>query len=205
MLAKSLQPHTTHKMIPVNNALFNPYLAELKKWNNSINLVQRDTIHNAWERHFEDSLQLVKFIPAGTEFIVDIGSGAGFPGMVLSIHLNKKVYLVEPINKKTVFLNQINNLYNNSAVIINNKWQNTHIRNAPVITSRAFASLKNILEAMEYVSRETKNALGLFLKGEKLQAEIAEAKQFWNFQYEIHQSITHKDGKIIIVSGLSKK
>lgn len=192
-------------MITVNKTLFAPYLAELKKWNTSINLVQRDTIDNAWERHFEDSLQLVKFIPATTEFIVDIGSGAGFPGMVLSAHLNKKVYLVEPVTKKAVFLNQVNHLYNKSAVVLNEKWQNINISNAPIITSRAFASLKVILEAMEYVSRETKNALGLFLKGEKLQAEINEAKEFWDFQYEIQQSVTHKDGKIIIVSGLNRK
>lgn len=205
MLVKLPQPHTTHKMISNNIKFFAPYLAELKKWNNIINLVQRDTIDNAWERHFEDSLQLVQFIPSEAEFIVDIGSGAGFPGMVLSAHLNKTVYLVEPVTKKAVFLNQVNNLFNNTAVVLNEKWQNIKITNAPVITSRAFASLKNILEAMEYVSRETKNALGLFLKGEKLQMEINEAKQFWNFTYEIHQSITHKDGKIIIVSGLNRK
>ena len=205
MLVKSLQPHTTLKMLTNNKNLFAPYLAELKKWNNSINLVQRDTIDNAWERHFEDSLQLIKFIPPATEFIVDIGSGAGFPGMVLAAHLNKKVYLVEPVTKKAFFLNQVNTIYNNPAVVLNEKWQKIPINNAPVITSRAFASLTNILEAMKYVSRETKNALGLFLKGEKSPAEINEAKQFWDFTYEIHQSTTHKDGKIIIVSGLNRK
>lgn len=167
--------------------------------------MQADTLNDAWSRHFEDSLQLAKYIPASTECIVDIGSGAGFPGMVLAINGTNKVYLVEPIQKKAVFLNQINTLYNSPAVVLKQKWQDITIKNANVITSRAFASLKNILEAMEYVSRETKNALGLFLKGEKFQEEINEALEFWDFDYEIHQSTTHKNGKIIIVRELKRK
>lgn len=185
--------------------LFVPYLKELSRWNSSINLVQADTINDAWQRHFEDSLQLANLIPQTTECIVDIGSGAGFPGMVLAINGSKQVYLIEPIKKKAVFLNQINNLYNAPAVVLNQKWQNIAIKNATVITSRAFASLKNILEAMEYVSRETKNALGLFLKGEKFQEEINEALELWDFTYEIQQSITHKNGKIIIIRELKRK
>jgi 16S rRNA (guanine527-N7)-methyltransferase len=191
--------------VTITKNLFEPYLQELNRWNKSINLVQADTVKNAWQRHFEDSLQLSKFIPQTSQHIVDIGSGAGFPGMVLAIHCQKKVSLIEPVKKKAVFLNQINNLYNSPAIILDQKWQEITIHNADVITSRAFASLKNILEAMEYVSRETKNALGLFLKGEKLLEEIAEAKQFWEFDYEIHQSSTHKDGKIIRVTGLKRK
>lgn len=188
-----------------NKALFAPYLKELSRWNNSINLVQADTLNDAWQRHFEDSLQLSKFIPQNTECIVDIGSGAGFPGMVLAINGNKQVYLVEPVKKKAIFLNQINSFYNSPAIILNQKWQEIHIQNATVVTSRAFASLKNLLQAMEYVSRETKNALGLFLKGEKFQEEINEALEFWDFAYEIHQSTTHKNGKIIIVRELKRK
>lgn len=167
--------------------------------------MQADTLNDAWSRHFEDSLQLAQYIPESAECIVDIGSGAGFPGMVLAINGANKVYLVEPIQKKAVFLNQINTLYNSPAVVLKQKWQDITIKNAGVITSRAFASLKNILEAMEYVSRETKNALGLFLKGEKFQEEINEALWFWDFDYEIHQSTTHKNGKIIIVKELKRK
>lgn len=185
--------------------LFSNYIEALKLWNKNINLVQKDTLANAWQRHFADSLQLQQFFPENSKNIIDIGSGAGFPGMVLSIATQKNINLIEPNLKKAVFLEKINTLYNSPATIINKKWQELTINNSDLVISRAYTSLNNLLECMNFVSRETQNAVGLFLKGEKTNSEIAEAKIFWNFDYEIYQSETHEFGKIIKIMGLKAK
>ena len=87
--------------------IFLPFIAELIKWNKSINLIHDDTIKNIHSRHILDSLQLSSFVDYSKDIIVDIGSGAGLPGMILAIDGARHVHLVEPTNKKTVFLNHI--------------------------------------------------------------------------------------------------
>lgn len=181
------------------------YQQELIKWNKQINLVQNDSLENVWKRHFEDSLQLANLIPVGSQKIIDIGSGAGFPGLVLAIHLNQKITLVEPNLKKATFLHHVNNLYNSPAIVMHARWQGIEKKDFQVIVSRAFASLNNLLKAMFFVSRETKNALGLFLKGQKVAQEIEDAMQIWTFEYELIPSHTHTDGKIIKVMDLKRK
>lgn len=184
---------------------FEPFIQELIKWNKSINLVQEKTINDIYNRHILDCLQLKKLLNKTPASIVDIGSGAGFPGLVLAIDTPFIMHLVEPVSKKNVFLNHIKNLYNLNVTIHNCRWQDVGINNAEIITSRAFAPLNNLLEAMEYVSRETKEARGLFLKGDKLEGELKEAQKVWQFEYEIYQSETHEKGKIISVRSLKRK
>ncbi len=185
--------------------IYTLFANELLKWNSSINLVQENTIPAIYERHILDSLQLKTYVDYEKDVIVDIGSGAGFPGMILAIDGARHVHLVEPTNKKTVFLNHIKNLYKLPITVHTSRWQDVKIQNATVVTSRAFASLTNLLDAMTNVSRETPNARGLFLKGEKAKEEIAEAKQIWNFESELFQSATHETGCIIKVWNVNKK
>lgn len=189
----------------IPNENFNLFITELLKWNKSINLVQNDTLATVLERHILDSLQLKSYIDYENDIIVDIGSGGGFPGMILAIDGAKKVHLVEPTGKKTIFLNHIKNLYKLPTTIHECRWQDLQINNATVVTSRAFASLNNLLEAMDNVSRETKKAQGIFLKGAKIEEEISEAKQNWDFEMSISQSLTHKTGCILKVWSVLKK
>lgn len=184
---------------------FTLFASELLKWNDSINLVQENTIPAIYERHILDSLQLKAHFFYEEDIIVDIGSGAGFPGMILAIDGAKNVHLVEPTGKKAIFLNHIKNLYKLSVTVHTCRWQELKITNATVVTSRAFASLSNLLAAMMHVSRETSNTQGIFLKGEKIQKEILEAKEKWNFESELFQSSTHESGSIIKVWNVSKK
>lgn len=178
---------------------------ELLKWNKSINLIQENTMPAIYERHILDSLQLKEYINEENDVVVDIGSGAGFPGMILAINGVKKIHLVEPTGKKAVFLNHIKNLYKLPVTVHACRWQDLQITNATVVTSRAFAPLLNLLEAMKHVSRETSAARGIFLKGEKIKEEILEAKETWNFENELFQSSTHESGTIIKVWNVSKK
>ncbi len=157
------------------------------------------------QRHILDSLQLVDYINKDSDRVIDIGTGAGLPGMLLAIEGVSSVRLIEPTQKKVVFLNHIKNLYSLNVTIINSTWEKIAECNSNVVVSRAFSSLNNLLEAMGYVSRETNSPRGLFLKGEKLEIEILEAKKNWNFSYEIYQSKTHEKGKIIKVWSVEKK
>jgi 16S rRNA (guanine527-N7)-methyltransferase len=156
------------------------------------------------KRHILDSLQLVNYIDRNNDKIVDIGTGAGLPGMILAIDGARCIKLIEPTQKKIVFLNHIKNLYSLDVTIINNRWENINKCDSNIVVSRAFTSLNNLLEAMSHVSRETDEPKGIFLKGEKLEAEIFEAQQNWNFSYEVYQSLTHGKGKIIKVWGVKK-
>ncbi len=189
----------------MSTELFAPFVDELLKWNASINLVQENTIPDIYERHIRDSLQLKAYIDYEKDIIVDIGSGAGFPGMILAIDGAKNVHLVEPTGKKAIFLNHITNLYKVPVTVHGCRWQDLEICNATVVTSRAFASLSNLLEVMKNVSRETSGARGFFLKGEKIKEEILEAKNNWNFESEMFQSSTHETGCIVKVWNVSKK
>ncbi|MEI7493564.1 MAG: 16S rRNA (guanine(527)-N(7))-methyltransferase RsmG [Alphaproteobacteria bacterium] len=185
--------------------IFLPFIAELIKWNKSINLIHDDTIKNIHSRHILDSLQLSSFVDYSKDIIIDIGSGAGLPGMILAIDGASNVHLIEPTSKKNVFLNHIKNLYRLPVTIHECGWTDVKIHNATVVTSRAFSSLNNLLEAMVFVSRETIDARGIFLKGEKIEDEIAEAKNNWNFQYELSQNTIHENGFIIKVWNVCKK
>lgn len=187
-----------------NLEIYNPYLDELKKWNKAINLISEKSPHNLVSRHLLDSLQLIQYIDIKNEKIIDIGSGAGFPGMVLAISGASSIKLIEPSFKKAAFLEHVKNIYKLEVLIDNCKWQHLTVCDATVVVSRAFASLKELLNAMFYVSRETIRARGYFLKGEKLNYELAEAKCNWDFDYEIFQSQTSDGGKIIKVWGLKK-
>lgn len=187
-----------------NLDIYAEYLVELEKWNKAINLVSSKSSNDLVNRHILDSLQLMEYIDIENEKIVDIGSGAGFPGIVLAIAGANFVRLVEPSFKKVTFLGHIKNIYKLSVVIDNCKWEELKNCDATVVVSRAFASLNELLNAMSHVSRETTASKGYFLKGEKLDHELADAKCNWDFDYEIFQSQTSDSGKIIKIWDLKK-
>ena len=117
------------------------YLALLEKWQKSVNLVARTTLGIAWQRHILDSAQLVRYLPVGCQTIMDVGSGAGFPGLVLSIMQDARVHLVESDHKKTVFLQTVIRELDLSAIVHNERIESLSPVAADVITARAFAPL----------------------------------------------------------------
>ena len=176
---------------------FDIYAQMLRDWSTRMNLVAPSTLNDIENRHFADSAQLAEFIPAGTE-IIDMGSGAGFPGVVLAI-LGYRVTCVESIGKKAGFLKAIKEkLELNNLTIYHGRLEDFLAKNMQkgreiAFTARAFAPLIKILD---YVHGQ-KSRLFL-LKGREIETEISTAKQKYSFKYELFPSKTG-DGFITII------
>ncbi|MBY0462192.1 MAG: 16S rRNA (guanine(527)-N(7))-methyltransferase RsmG [Alphaproteobacteria bacterium] len=178
------------------------YFDLLKLWNKTISLVQEKTLDDFFLRHVIDSLQIVDLIDNSNSSIVDIGTGAGFPGMALAIYGYKNIALVESNRKKTIFLNEARLKTKTSVKILNERAEELNDK-YDFILSRACSSLSNLLSLMSNVSRET--SVGIFHKGVTFLMEIEEAKLNWTFDYELKDSITDKNSKIIIVRNVGRK
>lgn len=186
----------------------NTYLVLLKEWQNKFNLVSKSSLEDAWFRHFEDSAQLFKFIPKTAHSLIDFGSGAGFPGMVLAIMaLEKtpylKVTLVESIKKKTLYLNEVATATGVDVEIENSRIENLKPQKADVITSRAMTSLNDLLKyAFSFCHEQT---VCIFPKGRRYAEELAEAHKHWRFKCQIEPSEVSEEGKILIITDITKK
>ena len=184
------------------------YQALVKEWNSKFNLISKSTENIIWERHIVDSLQLIKFITQKDKILLDLGSGAGFPGVVLAIACQElypdlKINLVESIGKKTIFLQEINKILNLNMEIYKERIENLKIGKVDIITSRALASLPKLLEyAKPFCSNNTRL---IFLKGEKWVQEQEEARKKWIYKCEVYDSDTSEDGKILRISDLRSK
>lgn len=171
------------------------------KWNKAINLVANNTIKEFWLRHIMDSLQLLSFMDNKNVHLVDIGSGAGFPGIVLSIAGVKRTTIVESDSRKAVFLLQAAALSSNKIEIINKRIENISIE-CDILTSRACANLTTLFD---YTKTSKVKDKYLFLKGENYQQELDQAAKYWLFDCKIYESTTHQKGKILAISNLKKK
>ena len=174
----------------------------LKDWSTKMNLVAPSTLTDIQNRHIQDSAQLAKYIPKDVK-IIDLGSGAGFPGVVLAI-LGWDVICIESITKKTKFLNELKKELNlPNLTVINDRIEKT-LSKIPVnsknfvFTARAFAPL---IKIFEYTY--TQKCRLFLLKGREIDSEILTAKADFDFNYKLYKSETG-DGYIICVSDLKK-
>jgi len=171
------------------------YADLLVKWQAKINLVGPATIPDLWRRHFLDSAQLQRLLPAGP--ILDLGSGAGFPGMVLAILRDDPVHLVESDARKCAFLREVARLTNAAATIHNCRIESLSPFPVTAVTARALASVASLLSLAEgFLSPSTEC---LFLKGEKLEDELTEAAKDWKMTTERIQSLSDPQGIILRV------
>lgn len=168
----------------------------LLKWNKTINLISKNSEEDIWQRHIIDSLQLLKYVDL-SDHIIDIGSGAGFPGIVLSIAGAMNVTLVECDSRKVVFLRQAARLSENKVDIIEQRLDENFSGNCDVLTCRGFSSLANILQLTSGMKIRKKL---LLLKGENYDSEIEEARKDWLFNVKLHDSITSDKGKILEIT-----
>ena len=180
-----------------NNVKFEEYENMLREWSGRMNLVAPSTLNDIKTRHIADSAQLADVLPHDVN-VVDLGSGAGFPAVVLAI-LGWNVTCIESIGKKVAFLTAVKDALGLDNLTIYHGRVEDYVRNLPrdahdyVFTARAFASLTKI---MDYVAH-TKYRLFL-LNGWEIATEIDAAKQHYKFDYELIPSKTG-DGFIIIV------
>lgn len=179
--------------------LFEKYICLLKGWNRKTGLVQENTLPAIWERHILDSLQLLPYVSSSSS-LIDIGSGGGFPGIVLLIAGRKNITLCESNIRKAVFLEEVIRQLDLKARVENTRIENIEEK-FEIVVSRACADLDTLLKFMYHVSCET-NCKGVFLKGKNVEKEIEVAKNKWRFDIQLHPSITEKEGKIVIVKNL---
>lgn len=179
----------------------------LMEWQTRFNLVSKNSLEDAWSRHFIDSVQLFRYIPSSAKTLLDFGSGAGFPGLVLAVVAKEKtpylkIGLVESVLKKTLYLKEVATRLELSVDIINDRIEKITFPKVDVITSRAMTSLDGLLGyAYRFCKTET---VCIFPKGKKYAQELAEAHKNWKFKCRIEPSDISEEGKILIISNLHK-
>lgn len=181
------------------------YVEMLKDWNSRHNLVSESTMPEVWHRHVLDSAQLEPLIPAEAWTLADLGSGAGFPGLVLAILRRDRmmVTLYEATKKKADFLSAVAQELSLPVTVNNSRIETAPQQYFDVVTARAFAGLDPLLG---YAHRFTgPKTICLFLKGQKLQEELTEAQRRWNMVCKTQPSKTHPLGVILEIQGLSPK
>lgn len=174
------------------------YASLLIKWQSKINLVGPATIADLWRRHMLDSAQLFPLLPTGA--LLDLGSGAGFPGMVLAIlrgEAQPPIHLVESDARKCAFLREVARVTATQAVIHNQRIDRISPFPVAVVTARALASLSQLLHHAAPFLTATSECL--FLKGEKLEDELTEAAKDWKMRFERIPSSSDPNGIILRV------
>ena len=177
------------------------YVLDLLNENQLYNFIGKSTINDIWHRHILDSFQLVKYLRNFTDKFADFGSGAGLPGMVLSIAGIQEIHLIEKAFRKADFLRKVKNISPNKIYVHQKKLEEINNLKFDCIVSRALAPLDKLLNYANIFLAE--NGYCLFLKGKNLPQEIILAKQSFNFDYELFSSITNAESNIIKISKLS--
>ena len=185
------------------------YEDTLIKANKTLNLVANSTIKDIWTRHFLDSVQVIDFIDKNDNTLVDIGSGAGFPGLVLAIALKDKkiplkVKLIEKSPKKVKFLRDlIKELYLDVDVLNQNILEEPKKLFEDVFVARAFKPLKIILELIHNKAENWKKIF-VFL-GKTGKNELLQASKSWDIEYKQRMSVTSSDSMVIEINRFKKK
>jgi 16S rRNA (guanine527-N7)-methyltransferase len=175
----------------------------LEEWNSRHNLVSSRSLEDAWRRHFWDSAQLAPLVPGNTRSLADLGSGAGFPGLVLAEMLRGqvRVTLFEATTKKCEFLRAAAHAMELSVFIENRRMEDVAPHRFDVITSRACAPLPKLLSyAQNFMGP---NSVCLFLKGQNVGAELTEAHKSWKMKVRQIPSLTDPSGMILELRELS--
>jgi 16S rRNA (guanine527-N7)-methyltransferase len=179
------------------------YEALLKKWNRAINLVARPTLTEIWSRHFADSAQLLPLIPNHARSWIDLGSGAGFPGLVIAIlRPDIAVTVVESDKRKCVFLKEVARETGTDVAVVNARIETLDMQ-ADVVSARALASLSDLLALARPCLAP--NGHAVFLKGENVEQELTEANRLWHIELTKHDSLADPRGSILSITDFHRR
>jgi len=179
------------------------FIISIINYNQHTNLVGKSTIENFWDRHVLDCLQLTKYINNKKLKILDLGTGAGLPGVLLSIVGYQNLLMVDSIKKKTDFVKKIIKELSLSAKIQNKRIEKAPISQHDIIVSRALAPLTKLLTYARMYSN--KNTTSLFLKGRNVNNEINKTMKEFFFDFEKIESISSGDGCILQIKNIKAK
>jgi 16S rRNA (guanine527-N7)-methyltransferase len=205
------------------------YAALLRQWQKAVNLVAPSTLDAVWHRHFADSAQILRLTPAGARSWVDLGSGAGFPGLVIAILLadrgpqsspspqgrgksapvtqTSRVTLIESDSRKCAFLREVARKTGITVEILSTRIElaatQAKLDSPEVVSARALAPLDRLLGLAAPLF--TPATVGVFLKGRDAAAEVETAAKAWTFAVEMVPSITEATGRVVVIRDLQPK
>ena len=179
------------------------YLSSIIKYNKHTNLIGKSTIENIWDRHVLDCLQLTKHITNKKLKILDLGTGAGLPGVLLSIVGYQKVLMVDSVKKKTDFVRKIIKELSLTAKLQNKRIEKPPTSEHDIIVSRALAPLVKLLTYARMYSN--KNTTSLFLKGRNASSEIDMASKVYFFEFEKIKSLSSDEGCVLKINNIRNK
>lgn len=184
----------------------NIYSTLLERWQARMNLVSPESLRDRWRRHFLDSAQLAAHLDEEVETITDLGTGAGFPGMVLAIVTGHATHLVESNSKKCVFLREVGRETAAPVTIHDDRIEDLVPWPSDVIVARALAPLDRLLGMAARFSPPSgaNQPICLFLKGKTAASELTRARKMWNMRAQLADSLSDPSGCVLRVSGFSK-
>ena len=182
--------------------LIDKYILKLKKSNQIHNLVGPSTIDIAWDRHINDSLQLSKFMLKKNASIIDFGTGAGLPGVILYIFGYTNILLIDSKMKKINFIKEFAHEHNLEIKTICTRVEKIRNQKFDFIICRAFAPLLKLLDYSRFFTK--KNTSLLFLKGRSVKKEIHDAKKIFSFEYDLYPSQSEGDGYVLKINNYKK-
>ena len=183
-------------------------VAELERWQRAKNLVSTATLDEVWTRHIADSLQLFDHAPEARRWL-DLGSGGGFPGLVLGIRLAEvggHIDLVESNARKCAFLRHAARLTGAAVTVHAARIEDAmpqFLGKVDVVTARALASLPLLLDWCKDLLRT--GVIGVFPKGQHLDAELTDASKYWKIQASTFPSVTDSAARILVIRNAQKR
>ena len=184
------------------------YVTLLTKWNRNINLVSAKSLEDVWRRHVLDSAQLILYLPPRPAtrplVLLDLGSGAGLPGLVLAATTDAQVHLVESDGRKAIFLREAIREMELSVQVHESRIEDMADVLADVVTARALAPMPALLnQASRFLIRRGESPCGLFLKGKGVAKELTLASKRWKMSVESFSSLSDPQGAVLHIQDLS--
>lgn len=179
----------------------------VRRWNPAINLVSKNTVPQLWDRHIVDSAQIFSLCPPGARLWVDLGSGGGFPGLVVAILAREQmpdlhVKLVESDLRKSTFLRQAAYSLGLSVTVVTDRIETLAPMGADVLSARALAALPSLVE---YAAIHMKaDGVAIFPKGARHQEELAEARRSWTFDVDSRPSLSDGEAAILVIRNIHR-
>ena len=178
------------------------YVAMLKEENGRQNLVSAATLGDVWGRHILDSAQLLRYEPDVSASWIDIGSGAGLPGIVIACLTRGRVTLVEPRRLRADFLHKVSESLSLATTVLCCKAERVEGK-FDVVTARAVASLRKLLEISAHLS--TRNTVWALPRGRGALGELVEAKRAWQGEFRVEPSVTDADSYVVVATEVRAK
>ncbi|MEC9347596.1 MAG: 16S rRNA (guanine(527)-N(7))-methyltransferase RsmG [Pseudomonadota bacterium] len=175
----------------------------LGRWNPKINLVAPSTLPDVWRRHVLDSWQVVDLAPPGTRNWIDIGSGGGFPGLVVAASGRFAVTLIESDARKCVFLREAARQMGVAIDVRTARIESVRDLQANVVSARALAPLEKLLPLAAPLLAP--GGRGIFLKGQDVERELTAATKYWTFSHQQHPSRSDPRGTVLVIEELRQR